>query len=117
MKIELLYIDACPSYQMVKMDLEQILAEAEAEASIEMVRVVDVTDAVSKHFLGSPTLRVNGADLFPDQMSGVYAMQCRVYRTPAGLRGVPSKGMLRAALQNDLPQPQSEQIRLRPTDL
>jgi hypothetical protein len=47
--------------------------------------------------------RLHGTDLFPEQNSGVYAMQCRVYRTPEGFSGAPSKEMLRAALQSHLP--------------
>ncbi len=98
MKIELLYFDDCPSYQEARAMLEQILAEERIGAQIEMVRVVDDADAQEKQFVGSPTLRMNGADLFPEQASGIFAMQCRVYRTPQGFKGVPTKEMLRAAL-------------------
>lgn len=98
MKIELFYFDDCPSCQNAPALLEQVLAEEGIDATIEMIRVMDDADAVSKQFVGSPTLRVSGADLFPDQMSGVYAMQCRVYRTPQGCKGIPTKEMLRGAL-------------------
>lgn len=99
MKIELLYFDECPSYQVARVLLEQVLAEEGITAPIEMIRVADEDDALDKQFVGSPTLRVNGADLFPDQTSDVFAMQCRVYRTPQGFKGVPTKEMLRAALR------------------
>lgn len=99
MRIELLYFDDCASYQEARATLEQILAEESITAQIEMVRVVDDDDAQAKQFVGSPTLRVNGADLFPEQLSGAFAIQCRVYRTPEGFKGIPTKELLRTALQ------------------
>lgn len=98
MKTELFYFDNCPSYQSAPLILEQALAEEGMDTPIEMIRVMDDADAISKQFVGSPTLGVNGAKLFPDQMSGVYTMQCRVYRTLQGYKGIPTKEMLRAAL-------------------
>jgi hypothetical protein len=99
MKIELLYFDTCPSYQTARALLDQVLAEERIIASVEMVQVHGDEDAVLNQFVGSPTLRVNGVDLFAEQASGVYAMQCRVYRTPEGLKGWPTKEMIRAALK------------------
>ncbi len=98
MKIELLYFDDCPSYQEARAMMEQILAEERIGAQIEMVRVADDDDAQAKQFVGSPTLRVNSVDLFPEKVSGIFAMQCRVYRTPQGFKGVPTKEMLHDAL-------------------
>lgn len=99
MKIQLLYFDECPSYQSARSTLDQVLTEEGIDASVEMMRVAEEEDAVKKQFVGSPTLRINGADLFPEQTSGVYAMQCRVYRTPEGFKGVPTKEMMREALK------------------
>ena len=99
MKIELLYLTDCPSYQGARIAVEQVLVEEGIAAPMEMVCVMDEDDATMKQFVGSPTLRVNGADLFPDQMSGVYSMQCRVYHTPQGFKGIPTKEVLRAALR------------------
>lgn len=98
MKIQILYIDECASYQNAREWLEQVLAEEGMYAPIEMIRVTDEEDAVNKQFVGSPTLRVDGADLFPEQTSNVYAIQCRVYRTAQGFKGTPTKEMLRAAI-------------------
>lgn len=103
MKIELLYFDECPSYQIGRALLEQTLAEERIPAQIEMVQVGNDDDAQAKRFVGSPTLRVDGADLFPEQTAEVYAMQCRIYRTPQGFNGVPTKTMLRSVLLKHLP--------------
>jgi hypothetical protein len=100
MKIELLWFDECPSYLPARALLEQVLREEKVDATIEMVQVRDDADAVAKKFLGSPTIRLNGVDPFAERGQDQFAMQCRVYRTPEGLKGVPTKDMLRAAVRS-----------------
>ncbi len=99
MRIELLWFDGCPSYQRARDILEQVLREENIAARIEMIQVSDDADARAKKFLGSPTIRLNGVDPFAEPGQENYAMQCRVYRTPDGLKGVPTKEMLRAAVK------------------
>lgn len=99
LRIELYFFDGCPSYKVGRALLDQVIADEHLDATVEMIRVEDDLDAVKKKFVGSPTWRVGDVDLFADQGSGAYAMQCRVYRTPEGLRGVPSKAMLSDALK------------------
>ena len=101
-KIELLYFDGCPSYKSARNLLDEVIAEEHVDVTIEMVRVEDEEDAIGKKFVGSPTLRANDLDLFADQTSGAYAMQCRVYRTEQGLRGIPSKEMIKSAIYHVL---------------
>jgi hypothetical protein len=51
-------------------------------------------------FPGSPTIRVDGHDLFP-QGSGereVWGLGCRVYATPEGVKGAPTAELVREAL-------------------
>ena len=99
MKIELLWFDDCPSYQNARELLEQALREEKIIAPIEMVQVRDNADAVAQKFLGSPTIRLNGVDPFAEAGQNNFAMQCRVYRTSAGLKGWPTKEMLRDAVK------------------
>jgi hypothetical protein len=108
MKIELFYFDGCPSYVQSKALLDQVLAEERVDLAVAMIRVVDDAEAVANRFPGSPTLRLDGQDLFPDQMSRTYGVYCRMYRTPDGNRGTPTKEMLRAALKRQLTQKQNE---------
>ncbi len=48
-------------------------------------------------FRGSPSILVNGADLFPDPAAPV-GLACRIYATPDGLAGSPTSDQLRSAL-------------------
>ena len=50
-------------------------------------------------FPGSPTIRVEGEDLFPAPEREDWRLGCRVYETPEGLRGSPTAEMLREALK------------------
>jgi hypothetical protein len=102
MKIELLWFDGCPSYQEARASLEQVLREEGIDAPVEMIQVRDHADAVTRKFLGSPTIRLNGVDPFAQPGQNNFAMQCRVYRTPDGLKGSPTKEMLRAAVRSVL---------------
>lgn len=98
MRVELLYFDGCPSYLLAEGRLRQILAERGMDAHIEMVRVETDEEARRLRFPGSPTIRVDGTDLFPtgELMDG--ALGCRVYATPGGLAGAPTQEMIERAL-------------------
>lgn len=102
MKVQLYWIDECPSYWRAHDLLAQVLHEQGIEAPIEMTQVHDEAEARVQKFPGSPTIRINGRDLFAQDESSYFGIQCRVYRTPAGLRGVPTKEMIRSALHSHL---------------
>jgi len=95
MLVELLYFDGCPSWQAALANLRTVLGE---EAPIKLIRVADDADAVRQRFTGSPTIRVEGEDLFPTGQQD-YALGCRIYHSPDGLRGWPTPDMIRAALE------------------
>ena len=93
MKIDLLYIDSCPSWQAGFENLEAALKAEGLEAEVRLVRVADDAEASCLKFLGSPSFCVDGEDLWPEERDR-YNLNCRVYATPQGLRGVPTVEML-----------------------
>jgi len=97
MKIQLLYFDDCPSWQTA---LQNLKAACELEGlawPIELVEVRD-EDAAPLRFLGSPSLVVDGEDLWPEPRQAYY-MSCRMHGTPEGMRGWPTVDMLRVRLR------------------
>jgi hypothetical protein len=99
-KIELLYLDGCPSRDAFLPRLHELLAEAGVQASVEQCRVESDADAQRGRFLGSPTLRVDGIDVDPRAGTRTdYGLQCRLYPTEQGLRGAPPDEWVLAALQ------------------
>jgi hypothetical protein len=97
MQIELLYFNGCPSWKAGLKNLEAALKEEGLLASVEMVNVMDDTDAARLKFLGSPHFRVDGQDLWPEERE-IYSLSCRVYPTPEGIKGLPTIAMLRQQL-------------------
>ena len=98
MKIELFYFNGCPSWETGLKNLEAALQEEDLFASVEMVKVVDDSDATRLKFLGSPHFRVDGQDLWPEERE-LYSLSCRVYPTPEGIKGFPTVAMLRGQLK------------------
>ena len=98
MQIEVLYFDGCPSYRMAEKTLREVFAEEGMEAELDMVAVNNDEEAQRLRFPGSPTIRVDGQDLFPVPQRASYALGCRTYATPEGLKGSPTAEMLREAL-------------------
>jgi len=64
-KVEILYFDGCPSYREAQATLEEILSQGDVTAEVRPV-AVDTDEEVQRlRFPGSPTIRVDGEDLFP----------------------------------------------------
>ena len=98
MKIEVLYFDACPTCEAATKTLRAVLAEAGLDAEVQLIAVDSDEEAGRLRFPGSPTIRIDGEDLFPVAQREDWRLGCRVYATPQGLRGSPTAEMLREAL-------------------
>jgi len=97
MQIDLLYFEGCPSWQVGLENLKSALAEEGIDADIRLVQVKDNAEAERLRFLGSPSFQINCKDLWPEAREA-YALSCRVYSTPQGMRGAPEVEMLRQKL-------------------
>lgn len=105
-KVELLYFEGCPSWQSGLQNLHYALRANGLDVSVDLVQVMDNDDAARKKFLGSPSFRINGIDLW-DAERDVYSMSCRIYVTPEGMKGSPSISMLQAAIRQFIDQGKS----------
>jgi hypothetical protein len=99
MKVEVLYFDGCPTYEKATTTLRAVLAEEGVEAEVQLVAVNTDEEAQRLRFPGSPTVRVDGRDLFPAPEREDWRLGCRVYATPEGLSGSPTAEMIREALK------------------
>jgi hypothetical protein len=99
MRIELLYFDGCPNHETLVPRLRELLDRAGVREEVRLVRVESPDAAERDRFLGSPTLRIDGQDVEPgaDERSD-YGLKCRLYRTSAGLAGVPAEEWILEAL-------------------
>ena len=97
MKIELRYFEGCLSWQAGLDNFRSTLRAEGLDVPVELVEVLNDDDATRKKFLGSPSFRVNGVELW-DYKRDTYSWSCRVYATPNGMKGSPTVSMLREAI-------------------
>lgn len=98
-KIQVLHIEDCPNWQeagdRVRLVLDSI---GRGDVPVEFVLIRTEAEAVSSGFAGSPTILLDGQDLFPSQGSTA-DLACRVYLTERGFAGAPTVGQLERTLQ------------------
>lgn len=93
-EIELLYFDGCPSWQTALDNLRQVIETENLPCQVRLIEIITPQQAQVERFLGSPSFRMNGVDLWPETRTR-YNMSCRVYQTDQGMRGSPTTEMLR----------------------
>jgi hypothetical protein len=84
MRIELLWWEGCPSYPETLADLERILEEEGADATLEQIEIETDEQACAERFPGSPTIRIDGEDPLPAESGDPFSLTCRVYRLRDG---------------------------------
>jgi hypothetical protein len=94
MKIEVLYSPGCPNYRPTVERIQRVLASESLETEIRSVAVQTDAEARKLMFPGSPTIRVDGEDVEPDQTM-TPGLNCRLYED---LSGVPSEEIVRLAV-------------------
>jgi len=84
MRVELLFWAGCPSHGKALRELQEVLRESGYDPEAVIVREIETDDdAASEGFVGSPTIRIDGADMQPlaDEPTG---LTCRIYRRRDG---------------------------------
>jgi len=100
MDIALLYFDGCPSWKVADERLRAIATDRpDITVRHHLVDTVEEADRVG--FRGSPSILVDGVDVFADADADADAglgLSCRLYQTPDGPAGAPSLDQLRAVI-------------------
>jgi hypothetical protein len=103
MHVELLYWEGCPSHPQALADLRAAMTELGLDPAAIHVRHVATDDAAdAERFTGSPTIRVDGADV-QDPGGEPVGLTCRIYHRRDGrVSPVPDPDDLRDALRRAL---------------
>lgn len=102
--MEVLSFAGCPHREPAIELVERIVSDLGVDAEVVCVDVPNVESAGTTRFLGSPSIRVDGADVEPDARNRTdFLYGCRVYRNEAGLSGQPDEKWIRAALAASQP--------------
>lgn len=96
MVITLQYFDDCPNWKIADERLKLLAAER-PEIVLKRQTVDTVEEAEQVGFHGSPSILINGVDVFADASAPV-GLTCRRYMTEEGPAGVPTLEQVRAAL-------------------
>lgn len=100
MRVELLFSDDDPNAMEARQRLVEVLIEDAFETPIQMIAVTSLDDARFLDFRGSPTIRIDGVDVFPDE-SGAVGLHFRQYPAEAdgSPEAIPSKMLIRRAVE------------------
>jgi hypothetical protein len=103
MRVELLYWDGDPNYMTARQRLVEVLTEDAFETPIQMIAVNSGADAELLEFAGSPTIRIDGADIHAPGV-GEVGLRLRSYPDDHDHDGpltepVPGKRLIRRAVE------------------
>ncbi len=103
MNIEVLYFEGCPNHLTAIEMVREILKSLGRQDEIHQVEVRTQADAETIAFVGSPSIRVNGADLEPwARTAKAFGLSCRTYLDGSQRSGVPSRELLRRAISEGM---------------
>lgn len=98
-QVEVFYFEGCPSFPPTLANIRRIARELDQQIRLIETEIHDEEQAQSVHFLGSPTVQVNGVDIEPSAKSrNVCAMSCRLYSSGPERTGIPPEELIRTAL-------------------
>lgn len=101
-QVELLWFSDCANHPAARRMLQDVIEELALGTAIIEIDATEATVAERVRFPGSPTIRVDGRDVDPSFVDpGDYTPRCRLYRTDAGLRGLPERRWIEDALVGD----------------
>jgi hypothetical protein len=99
MRIEFLYWEECPSHPEALARLRTVLRDEGVDVPVEIIEVRTEAEAITRTFPGSPTIRINGADIQPPGDNPI-GLACRVYHTDEGrVSPLPTAAMIRRAVR------------------
>ena len=103
MKVEVLYFEGCtnhvPAVELVRDALNSLGRHDE----IHQVELRTQAEAEAMRFVGSPTIRINGADIEPWARSAkIFGLSCRTYFYHSHHPGVPSRELLYHAMREGI---------------
>lgn len=92
MELTVQYFDDCPNWTVLVGLLRELVSDRD-DVTIRLEAVETVEQAERVGFVGSPTLLVDGRDPYaePGRPAG---LACRVFQTPEGPAGLPSRWQL-----------------------
>jgi len=103
MKIDCCIVEECANHHLAEDMLAGVLSEFGVRESIERIDIPDAEKGKLVTFPGSPTIRIDGADVEPDwQPCNDCTPCCRLYMTAEGLKGLPERDWIVHAINRSI---------------
>jgi len=99
MNVEILYFEGCPNHAIALEMVRRVLDREKIQANVRSVEVANEKAAETVRFLGSPSVRVNGADIEQGREDDSPFFGCRTYTAAGKTVGVPPEKWLVDALR------------------
>ncbi|MDP1623870.1 MAG: hypothetical protein Q8M08_16205 [Bacteroidales bacterium] len=98
--IEFQYFDGCPNADGTLQNLREVMAELGiSETQLKMIEVPSIESAETLNFQGSPSILLNGKDIYSDEPPIDFSYTCRIYMFDGVQTGVIPKEFIRAKLK------------------
>lgn len=97
-RIVVLHIKGCPGTPTTVEIIEEVLREEGIPGRVSVREVRTNAEARRLRFPGSPTIQLEGHDLFPLRGPVPYGLSCRVYDNEGVIMSWPGKESIREAL-------------------
>lgn len=97
MKITIQYFDGCPNWKIADERVKNVIRASSAHVDLDYQLIDSPETAERLGFHGSPTILIDGRDLFATGEEPV-GLSCRTYRTEVGIQGAPTEQQIRLAL-------------------
>lgn len=99
--IEFQYFDGCPNSQTTLNNLMELVELAEIDAAdIKIVKIENAQDAQRLNFQGSPTILVDGIEIYSEKKPESYSYGCRIYSIKGMQTGILTKDYIRDKSEN-----------------
>jgi hypothetical protein len=99
--IEFQYFDGCPNAKATLNNLMEVGGELRIdENDIRIIQVPNIESAEKNGFQGSPTILVNGVDIYTDSEPFGYNYSCRIYSFDGEQTGIIPKEYIRQKIKN-----------------
>ncbi|SEN68548.1 thioredoxin family protein [Cryobacterium sp. TMT1-3] len=98
--IEILHVADCPNSGETLHRLQRAVSNTmPSNTPIKSILIDSAETAASLLFAGSPTILVDGVDLFSTE-GRTSDLACRIYLTPNGVAGAPTQQQIEVALKS-----------------
>ena len=99
--IEFQFFDGCPNADDTLQNLREAMMELHITTDhLKVTEIPDIESAKRVNFQGSPTILVNGKDIYTDEVPVGFSYSCRIYMFNGEQAGCIPKEIIAAKLRN-----------------